>query len=76
VLASAIAQLGGGVRVKQLRPETTDDILAWMGTDSLDAVESMMVLEEEIGLEIPDSVAERSATVSFRELVLLMPRAE
>ena len=40
-----------------------------------------MALEEELGFEIPDSVVERiaipssrCATVSFRELVLLMAR--
>ena len=48
---------------------------SWLGADdSLDAVEVMMSIEEELGFEIPDSVASRSATVTFRELVLLMPR--
>lgn len=34
-----------------------------LGADSLDIVELIMALEEEFGLEIPDSEAEKIATV-------------
>jgi acyl carrier protein len=62
-----------GVRVKLLRPETTiDEIFAWVSeTDSgsLDKVEWLMALEEELGLEISDELAARIDHVTFRELV-------
>jgi len=65
-----IAQTAGA-SVKLLRPDTVlDDILAWIGTDSLDRVEVMMAIEEELGFEIPDPQAERSDRTTFRDLVL------
>lgn len=74
-LAQAFAQLGGGARVKALRPDTPlQEILSWLGTDSLDDVEAILLIEAEVGFHIPDSVAARSATASFRELVLLLAR--
>jgi len=68
--ALLIAQTAG-TRVKQLRPETTlDEILGWLGTDSLDHIEVMMDIEEKLKFEIPDDMADRSATTTFRYLVV------
>ena len=74
-LAHDIARLAGA-KVKLLRPGTTiDEIWSWMakgqpfGADSLDKVESIMVLEEELGFEVPDKLASRSDRATFRELV-------
>jgi acyl carrier protein len=72
--AYLIAQ-SAGPRTKALRPETTlDEILSWLGTDSLDHVEVFMAIEEELGFEVPDADAERSSVVTFRELVVQIGR--
>ena len=64
-----------GSRTKLLRPDTTlDEILSWLGTDSLDRVEVLMAIEEELIFEIPDDDAERSAVITFRELVVQIAR--
>jgi acyl carrier protein len=64
-----------GVRVKELRPETTlDEILEWLGPESLDRVETIMAIEEELAFEIPDADAERSSVTTFRQLVLHIAR--
>ncbi len=58
-----------GVRAKELRPETTlDQILEWIGTESLNRVEVIMAIEAELGFEIPDEDAD-SAVTTFRQLV-------
>jgi acyl carrier protein len=74
-LAYDIARLAGP-KVKLLRPDTTiDEIWSWMakeepfGAGSLDKVEAIMALEEELGLEVPDKLASRSDRATFRELV-------
>lgn len=65
-----------GPKAKELRPETTfDEIFKWFdGPDpfpsSLDQVEWVMALEEEFGIELPDSMAGQSKLGTFRELVL------
>jgi acyl carrier protein len=72
--ALLIAQIAG-IRTKERRPETTlDEILGWMDLDSLDGVEVMMAIEEELGFEIPDEYAERSSVTTFRQLVILIAR--
>ncbi len=50
-----------GVDEKEVTPEASfiDDL----GADSLDTVELVMAFEEEFGLEIPDSEAEKMASV-------------
>ncbi len=50
-----------GVEDEAINPETSfiDDL----GADSLDIVELIMALEEEFDLQIPDSEAEKIATV-------------
>jgi len=50
-----------GVDEKEVNPEASfiDDL----GADSLDTVELVMAFEEEFGLEIPDSEAEKMTTV-------------
>ena len=64
-----------GPRTKALRPETTlDEILSWLGTDSLHHVEVFMAIEEELGFEVPDADAERSSVLTFRELVVQIGR--
>jgi acyl carrier protein len=76
-LAHAIARFAG-VKAKELRPETTlDEILGWMKLewpepkDSLDSVEWIMALEEELGegFTLPDDLAGRTDTATFAELV-------
>jgi acyl carrier protein len=76
-LAYAIARFAG-VKAKELRPETTlDEILAWMKLewpqpkDSLDAIEWVMALEEELedSFALPDDLAGRTDTATFAELV-------
>ena len=74
-LAYDIAR-SAGPEVKLLRPDTTiDEIWSWManeqgfGSDSLDKVESIMALEEEFGLSVPDELASRSDRATFRDLV-------
>jgi hypothetical protein len=77
LLALPIARVVGA-KAKLLRPETTiDEILEWLGPhyaqgkDSLDKVEMIMAMEEDLGeaFVIPDELASRTDTVTFRELV-------
>lgn len=50
-----------GVKESEIKPEANfvDDL----GADSLDAVEIVMAIEDEFGIEIPDKVAEEAKTV-------------
>lgn len=45
-----------------------DQILEWIGTESLNRVEEIMAIEAELGFEIPDEDA-GSAVTTFRQLV-------
>jgi hypothetical protein len=76
-LALSIARVLGA-KAKLLRPETTlDEIIEWLGPhyvegkDSLDKVELIMAIEEDLGAAfvLPDEWASRSNTATFRELV-------
>ena len=76
-LAFSIARIVGP-KAKQLRPETTlHEIIEWLGPhyvqgkDSLDKVELTMAIEEELGAAfvLPDELANRTDTATFRELV-------
>jgi hypothetical protein len=76
-LALPIARVVG-VRAKLLRPETTiDEIIEWLGPhyvrgkDSLDKVEMVMAMDEDLGAAfvLPDELASRTSTMTFRELV-------
>jgi acyl carrier protein len=76
-LALPIARVVGA-KAKLLRAETTiDEILEWLGqqyahgTDSLDKVEVVMAMEEDLGAAfvLPDELAGRADTMTFRELV-------
>ena len=76
-LAYGIARVVGA-RVKRLTPETTiDEIVRWIESeepfgpcDSLDKVEWIMALEEELpGLDIPDDLASRTNRTTFRDIV-------
>lgn len=49
------------VDVSQLSPEK--NFIAYLGADSLDTVEIIMALEDELGIEIPDEEAEEITTV-------------
>lgn len=70
--AHSIARLVGA-RAKLLRPETTiAEVFAWVSesdSGSLDKVEWIMAMEEELGFEIPDELAARIDRATFRELV-------
>src|SRR5262245_17703215 len=67
---------GAGARVKELRPETTlDEIIAWFDGGSLDGVEMIMAMEEELAFEISDEDAGRSSFTTFRQLVIQIARA-
>lgn len=50
-----------GVKPDEVRPETS--LVNDLGVDSLDAVELILALEEEFGIEIPDADAEAMATI-------------
>jgi hypothetical protein len=76
-LALHIARITG-TKAKLLRPETTiDEILEWLGPhyvqgkDSLDKVEMIMAMEEDLGAAfvLPDELASRTDTMTFLELV-------
>ena len=51
-----------GVKPEEIKPTASfrDDL----GSDSLDAVELIMALEEKFGIEIPDEDAEKLKTVN------------
>ena len=82
-LALAIARWAGA-QTKLLRPQTTlQEILSWLGAvpldsnivksadslDSLDAVETVMALEVELGWELPDNLLSMPADTTYLELV-------
>jgi len=71
-LAHAFARVVGA-KVKLLRPETRiAEIFSWVSepeSGSLDQVERIMAIEVEFGIELPDELAERFDSVTFRELV-------
>ena len=51
-----------GVNADQVTPEAK--MIEDLGADSLDAVELVMAIEEEFGIEIPDEDAEKLVAVS------------
>ena len=76
-MALSIARVAGA-KAKLLRPETAlDEIIEWLGPhyveseDSLDQVELIMAIEEDLGAAfiLPDELASRTDTATFRELV-------
>jgi acyl carrier protein len=76
-LAYGIARIVGP-KVKLLTPDTTmDEIVAWIqaeepfgSLDSLDKVEWIMALEEELpGLDIPDDLASNTDRTTLRDVV-------
>jgi hypothetical protein len=76
-LALPIARVVGS-KAKSLRPETTlGEIIEWLGPhyvqakNSLDNVELIMAIEEDLGsaFVLPDELANRWDTLTFRELV-------
>lgn len=50
-----------GVSADQVKPEAK--MIEDLGADSLDAVELVMAVEEEFGIEVPDEEAEKLITV-------------
>ncbi len=50
-----------GVKADQVTPEAK--LIEDLGADSLDAVELIMALEEEFGIEVPDEQAEKLQSV-------------
>jgi acyl carrier protein len=50
-----------GVSADQVKPESK--MIEDLGADSLDAVELVMAVEEEFGIEVPDEEAEKLASV-------------
>jgi hypothetical protein len=76
-LALAIARVVGA-KAKTLRPETTlDEIIEWLephyvgDKDSLEKVELVMAMEEELGVSfvLPDDFGGSTDIATFRELV-------
>lgn len=59
VKAIVVEQLGANADEIKLESKFVDDLNA----DSLDVVELIMALEEKLGIEIPDEVAEKMTTV-------------
>lgn len=59
VKAIVVEQLGVTAEEVKLESKFVDDLNA----DSLDVVELVMALEEKLGIEIPDEVAEKMTTV-------------
>lgn len=51
-----------GVNAEQVTPEAK--MIEDLGADSLDAVELVMAIEEEFGIEVPDEDAEKLASVN------------
>ena len=50
-----------GVNADQVKPEAK--MIEDLGADSLDAVELVMAIEEEFGIEVPDEEAEKLVSV-------------
>lgn len=50
-----------GVNADQVKPEAK--MIEDLGADSLDAVELVMAIEEEFGIEVPDEEAEKLVAV-------------
>ena len=50
-----------GVSADQVKPESK--MIEDLGADSLDAVELVMAVEEEFGIEVPDEEAEKLVSV-------------
>ena len=50
-----------GVAADQVNPDAK--MIEDLGADSLDAVELVMAIEEEFGIEVPDEEAEKLSTV-------------
>jgi acyl carrier protein len=50
-----------GVNADQVKPEAK--MIEDLGADSLDAVELVMAIEEEFGIEVPDEEAEKLISV-------------
>jgi len=50
-----------GVNADQVKPEAK--LVEDLGADSLDAVELVMAIEEEFGIEVPDEDAEKLQSV-------------
>ena len=50
-----------GVSADQVKPESK--LIEDLGADSLDAVELVMAVEEEFGIEVPDEEAEKLRSV-------------
>jgi acyl carrier protein len=50
-----------GVTADQVKPESK--MIEDLGADSLDAVELVMAVEEEFGIEVPDEEAEKLISV-------------
>jgi acyl carrier protein len=50
-----------GVKPEEVTPQAS--FIEDLGADSLDTVELVMALEEELGIEIPDEDAEKMTTV-------------
>lgn len=59
VKAIVVEQLSVSADEVKMESKFVDDLNA----DSLDVVELIMALEEKLGIEIPDEVAEKMATV-------------
>jgi len=61
-----------GVNEDQVTPEAK--LLEDLGADSLDAVELVMAIEEEFGIEVPDDEAE--GLISLGHIVAYIEKAE
>jgi acyl carrier protein len=76
--AQTIASLFAGFigrPIARLRPEhTLVEILSWSESDSFDAVEFIMALEEEFGFKIDDDFAARFEQRTFRDFVEYVSR--
>jgi hypothetical protein len=73
---AAVLVLAVGSRIKQLRPETPmSEVFSWLKDDasprpaSLDWVEMLMAVEEEVSSEATDAFAETLEQRTFREYV-------
>lgn len=61
-----------GVSADQVKPESK--MIEDLGADSLDAVELVMAVEEEFGIEVPDEEAEK--LVSVGDIVAHVEKAQ